>query len=432
MEMWENGKKLEPMYPDVLGAITGGTRISMDMLQCALGLFPRRTYINQPIEIILILQNMVDQSMQLKVGIQLPTTDKKGEPVVIDTPKKTISLGLRPGEVGVLRVPIVPHPPTQPGTQFPVRIAVRYRTPSEGHVVRPPGGGAPPSVLSISSFKLQALREVEFAAHTWNQSAEIMTTYFDIAPKRIPPVNQDLQAHYESLWTYEDMADERELVIAKIPDARRVAGGLTRTRVYRPLLAAVEERFADRGIPLHPGESSAIAKLMTYTLDEGLELEPGFDVEESRWFQTLCQVLAHDEHMEDLDRGELAVRYLFDATLYDAVLLGFGVIAPKVKEDLGDTAERINYANRILTWFAGQGDADLSYVYLPLVLGGVVINQIVTNKDDNPWIMVMQLREAYRGRARLVTGEAIAIFKMLGELLDAAEESLTRTRVPRP
>ncbi len=428
----DNTRRIQPMYPDVLGAITGGTRINMDNLQCALGVFPRRTYINQPIEMILILQNMVDQNMQVKVGIQLPTQDKQGEPVVIDTPKKTLSLGLRPGEVGVLRVPIVPHPPTQAGNQFPLRIAVRYRTPAEGRVVRPPTGGAPPSVLSISSFKLQALREVEYAAHTWNQSAEIITTYFDIAPKRIPPSNQDLEAQYESLWTHEDMADEREQVLSRIPDARRVAGGLTRTQVYRPLLAAVDDRFAERGIPLHPGESAAIAKLMTYALDEGLELEPGFQVEESRWFQTLCQVLAHDPYAEDLDRGELAVRYLFDAALFDAILLGFGVISPKVKEDLGDSAERIGYANRILSWFAGQGEADLSYVYLPLVLGGVVINLIVTNKDDNPWNMILELREAYRGRARLVTGEAAAIFKMLEALLLQAEDSLRRARIPRP
>jgi len=46
--------------------------------------------------------------------------------------------------------------------------------------------------------------------------------------------------------------------------------------------------------------------------------------------------------------------------------------------------------------------------------------------------MILQLREAYRGRARLVTGEAAAIFSMLQELLDQAEDSLRRARVPRP
>jgi hypothetical protein len=422
----------EPMYPDVLGAITGGTRISMDQLQCALGIFPQRTYINQPVEVILILQNMVDQNMQVKVGLQLPTQDKKGHPVVIDTPRKTLALGLRPGEVGVLRIPIIPHPPTQPGTQFPVRVAVRYRTPAEGRSVRPPAGGAPPSVLGVSSFKLQVLREVEFAAHTWNQSAEIITSYFDIAPKRIPPVDQDLQPRYESLWTHEEMREERQLVQAKVQDARRVGSGLTRSKVYIPLLQAVDDRFGNRGMPLHPGETQAIAKMMTYTLDEGLELEQGFAVEESRWFQTLCQVLAHDERVEDMDRGDLAISYLFEAALFDAVLLGFAVIQPKVKEFLGDASERLSYANRVLTWFGGQGEADLSYVYLPLALGGVVVNQLVTPRNENPWMMIDELRQAYRGRVRLVTGEAVAIFDMLDDLLTQAEESLRRSRIPRP
>jgi len=430
--MRENFKRIDPLYPDVLGEITRGARINMDKLQCALGVFPRRTFINQPLEVILLMQNMVDQNMQIKVGIQLPTQDKKGDPVVIDVPKKTLSLGLRPGEVGVLRIPIVPLPPTQPGAQFPVRVAVRYRTPSEGRAVRPATGGAPPTVLSISSVKLQELREVQYAAHTWNQSAEIITTYFDIAPKRVPLGEQDLRPRYESLWTHEGREEELELVQAKVEAAQRVAVSLTRATVYKPLLKIVEDRFADRGMPLHPGEVKAIAKMITYAFDEGFNLEPGFSLEASRWFQTLCQVLAHDEDMEDADKGELVTKYLFDAALYDAILLAFAVVDPKVDEDLGDTAERVNYANRIMAWMAGQGDPDLSFVYLPLVMGGVIINLIVTNRDDNPWIMIDQLTEATRGRARLVTGEVAAIFTMMKKLLEEAVDALRRARILKP
>jgi hypothetical protein len=108
------------------------------------------------------------------------------------------------------------------------------------------------------------------------------------------------------------------------------------------------------------------------------------------------------------------------------------VIQPKVKEFLGDRNERISYANRVLSWYAGQGEPDLSYVYLPLVLGGVVVNQLVTPRSENPWMMIEELRQAYRGRVRLVTGEAVAIFDMLDDLLNQAEESLRRSRIPRP
>lgn len=424
--------RFDPIYPDVLGAITGGKRISIDQLQCALGIFPQGTYLNQPVEVILILQNMVDQPMQLKVGFQTPTQDRKGRPVVMDIPNKTISLNLEPGEVGVLHTPLVPRPPTQPGNRFPVRVAVRYRTPGAGRRVRPFSGGPPPSILGISPFKLQVLRDVKFSAETWHHSTDILTTYFDIAPKIMPDIQRDLRARYESLWTHEEVAETRELALAKIEDARRVANQLTRTRVYLALQEAIEERFAERGLPLHPGEVMAIAKMMTYTLDEGLELEPGFSVEESQWFKTLCQVLAYDENLEDLHKGDLATQYLFEAALFDAIMLGFGVIEPRVDEDLGDFAERVGYANRVVGWLAGRGEPDLSYVYLPLIMGAVLVNELTNVKPENPWTLIDLLREALRGRRRLFTGEKVTIFNMTADLLDVGEEMLRRSRISRP
>ena len=422
----------EPMYPDVLGAISGGNRFTMQDLQCAVGVYPDRTFLNQPLEVVIILQNLVDQNMQVKVGVQLPKEDRKGNPVVMDTPKKTLALGLRGGEVGVLHVPVIPRLPTKPGSRFPVRVAVRYRTSSPGRAVRPQTGGAPPSILGISSFRLQALRDVSFVSHTWGQSTDIITTYFDIAPKLMPDLNQKIAPRYESLWTHEEMESEREVVLSKVEDAHRVANGLTRNNVYDTLLEAVDERFGTRGLPLHPGEVQAIAKMMTYTLDEGLILEPGFSLEKGRWFQTLCQLLAYDENIEDLDRATLINDYLFDAVLYDAIMLAFGVIAPKIDDDLGNEAEKYGYANRVLNWYVGQGQADLSYAYMPLVMGGIVVNLMATVSSENPWYMIEDMKEALRGRARLFTGESVALFKITRKLLEEADDALRRARINRP
>ncbi|MBN8620415.1 MAG: hypothetical protein J0L63_16005, partial [Anaerolineae bacterium] len=155
--------------------------------------------------------------------------------------------------------------------------------------------------------------------------------------------------------------------------------------------------------------------------------------ENSRWFQTLCQVLAHDPELEyNMARGDFAVKYLFDAALYDAILLGFATIDPKVKEDLGDLNERISYANRVLAWFAGQGEPDPSYVYLPLAMGGVVVNLLMTPREENAWTMIDQLNEAVRGRKRLASGEVVTIFKLMDSLLNQAEDELRRARVDRP
>jgi hypothetical protein len=430
---FNDGIRFQPFYPDVLGAITGGPRIYMDYLQCAVGIFPQQAYINQPMEVVVILQSMVDQPMTTKVAVRLPTEDKKGNPVVIETDKQQVSLGLQPGEVGVLRMPIVAHPPTQPGKGFPVRVAIRYRTARPGNPVRPPGGGAPPSVLSVSPFKLQVLREVQFNAHTWNESAEIITAYFDIAPKRIPLSKQSLRPRYETLWAQEQMPQEIELARANIGPAQEIAVG-AHPSAYVYFLDAVVERFANRGMPLHPGEAKAIAKMLAYTVDEAPRLEMDLDTkyENTRWFQTLCQVLASDEDLKRMERGDLLVKYVFDAVLFDAILIAFKVIEHRVQEDLGDRTERANYANRVVAWIVGLGQPDLNYVYLPLVIGGLAISRLVKHGvKENPWEIIDELREASQGRIRLISGETIVVFNMLNELLMASEKALNSQRISR-
>lgn len=428
----DGGNRFQPMYPDVLGAVTGGPRIYLDKLQVAVGLSPQQAYVNQPFEAVIVLQNMVDQNMQVKIGLQLPKTDRKGDPVIIEAAKSTVTLGLTPGEVGVLRIPIVAHPPTQPGKGFPVRVAIRYRTPEPGVAVRPPGGGAPPSVLTISPFKLQVLREIEFTSHTWNESAEIITSYFDVVPKRIALAEVDLKPHYETLWVQEHMPKEVELARARLPEARRLAAAAEFPSSYPWFVTAVEERFAAREMPLHPAEAIAIAKMMAYTTDEAPTYETKWDTEATRWFHTVCQVLAHDERMLEVDRNELLATFVFDAVLYDAVLLAFQIIKTRVKEDLGDLNEQVSYATRAVAWAAGFGAPDLNYIYLPLVMGGIAVNRMVKISSlENPWEMLDGLREATRGRMRLVKGETVVVFNMLNELLEEAEKLLRYQRVPR-
>jgi hypothetical protein len=313
-----------------------------------------------------------------------------------------------------------------------VRVAVRYRAARKGKRVRPFTGGPPPSIVAISPFKLQVLQDVKFTAETWHHSTDILTTYFDIAPKVMADIPRDLQARYETLWTHEEMAAVQKPQIEHIAAARRVSRGLTRTAVYYFLLDEIEERFAARGMPLHPGEATAVAKMMTYTLDEGLDLEPGFDMESSQWFRVLCQVLAYDENLEDMDRGEFAAQYLFTPALVDAIMLGFSVIEPKVRTDLGTEAERVDYANRVVAWLSGQGEPDLGYIYLPLAMGAILVNELANVRPDNPWTMLDMLRQALQGRRRLLIGEKATLLNMTNRLLDIGEEMLRRSRVNRP
>ncbi|MBE2271371.1 MAG: hypothetical protein IAE80_24270 [Anaerolinea sp.] len=425
----DNRLHFEPLYPDVLGAIAGNLRVIIEPVQAAVGIFPRRAYINQPVEVVAILQNMVDQPVEIKVALDLPSKDPNGKPIAFSTPKKAVTLQLTGGEAGVVRLPLVPINPSQPAEDVPVTLSIKARTGKNANAVRPPTRSAPPSVLAVSPFKLQVLQDIDFADHAVN--GDSISVFFAIEPKKLPAYTQQLKPTYEALWTRQQLGEERKHILAKIDDARLIAHSFIANEVYIPLFHAVDEIYAAHGLPLHPGETNAIAKLMTYTLGDQSDTDPNYRIEDQRWFQTLCQTLASDETVARVNPGDIVVRHLFEAVMYDAILLAFALIRPRVRTNLGDKTERIVYANRVLKWLAGQSEADLIYIYLPLVLGGVAVNHVVVAPKDDPWGMIDDLREAERGRVRLVAGDAAEIFDMLDKLLERGEEDLRRARISR-
>jgi hypothetical protein len=194
----------------------------------------------------------------------------------------------------------------------------------------------------------------------------------------------------------------------------------------------VTDTFAARGLPLHPGEALAIAKMLTYTVDSGNTLDDGAaPLERLRWFQSLCQLLAADPSIADLPQGDLVGGPLFEAILYDAVLLGFNLVRSRVKVDLGDRQERAAYAGKLLGWFTGQSEPDQTYIYLPLVLGGVTINASVIGRDENPWRMLDALNEAAHGRVRLASRDVREVFDLLTRLAARSADDLRRERILR-
>lgn len=426
-----DGLEFDPLYPDVLGAITGGVRVALEAVQFAVGIFPRQAYLNQPIEIIVVLQNVLDQEVDVKIGVQLPVKDRQGTAIHMVTPKKVMELTLGAGEVGVLRLPAMAVTPTAPGDDYPVRVAVRARAQRAGRVMRPPTGGAPPSALAVSPFKMQVLSDVAYVEHPHSQSPESVTATFDVAPKVLPAPREALKPSYERLWNAEQMPVERQHMSEKIAEARLMAVNFTRLQVYPSLVKSVDEYYAANGLPLHPGECRAIAKMITYTLDDALVNDPNFQLENMRWFQALCQALASNPAIARWEAGEILTRYLFEAAFYDAILVGFSVIRPRVRVNLGDRAERMNFAQKMLGWLGGQNEPDLTYIYLPLALGGLSINAVVTGKDDNAWQVLDDMREAFRGRVRLASGGVVEIFDMCEKLIERAEDDLRRARILR-
>lgn len=417
-------------YPDVLGAIAGNMRVTLGNLQVAVGVFPRSAYVNQPIEVVVLLQNLIDQPVEVRVALHTPKKDNAGRPVMISVARREHHMTLAGGEVGALRMPILPLAPTAPQENLPLLVSIRQRS-AGGKTVRLPSKGAPPSALLVSPFKLQALRDVDFFDHRHDESPDALYVYFTLLAKQMPVINQPLEPTYETLWTVAHMPAERAHMLERLDDARIIAASFTPGVTFPAVMRCIDDLYALRGLPLHPGEARAIAKLIAYTLDYRLHGANAIPLEEMRWLQTLAQVLASDSKAVNLKPEELVTRHLLEAAVYDAVLIGFAVIRPLVGVNLGDRAERAHYANRVIRWLTGLDAPDLSYIYLPLVLGGVAINHLVAipKRDAESWTLLEQLREAYRGRVRLAHGEELEIFDMLDALLERGADELTRAQI---
>ncbi len=364
------------MCPDVLGAITN-QRIHLEWLQYAVGISPTSAYLNQPVSVVVVLQSRVEQNMWVRIGVRPPLpTDAPAAPN-ISVSKTVVPLGLRPGEVGVLRLPLVPQAPTPPGT-YPVQVAVRSRIAGTvSAVARPPDGGVVPSLLTISPIKLNELKAVAYQASRWYQSDETVTTTFDVLEKAIPPLPGELAPMYETLWSAGDMKMETRYVEESAQEAAMFLGKLPDADLYTPLSQAVAAAYARRDISMYPGEVQVVTHLLCYVVQKDLEHHTRGVPVDSRWYRLLPQLVAHHPHVtqEDLP-GSVLAAHLLDALLYDAVVVAFELLEQAGIVLMPDATKQQRYADTVLMWLTGRGQQDANYLYTPLVMGGLLVNHL--------------------------------------------------------
>lgn len=423
--------RFEPAYPDVLGAISP-TRITYDVFQAAVGLSPRQVYLNQPFEIVAVLQSLIDQPLALRLNLRLPDRDPAGAPLVFAAPQREFTCSLGPGEVTLVRLPVAPIPPSQPGRGRSLSLSLQAKSPRRYTSVRPATGGAPPSVVTLSPFRLLALRDVQYVAAPIGAFHDTVWLSFDLNRRALPTEPTGLEARSEPLWTQANYPAERRAVAGSVEAARVLATTFTPAEILEPLFIHISDSYAVRGLALHPGEALAIAKLLTFAIDANNALDTtAIPLEQLHWFQSLCQLLAAQPAAADWSPTALVTGPLFEAILHDAILVGFARLQARLTIKLGNKHERRRYAHKLLGWVTGQIEPDLSYAYLPLVLAGVTVNAQVVLHDENPWEVLDSVREAARGRVDLARRSAREVIDLLDPLLIGAEDDLRRARFVR-
>src|SRR5262249_51445980 len=149
-------------------------------------------------EALVLLQNACDKSAQVTVTVRLPRKDATGNRINVTTPKEVIPVNLEASEMGLLHIPVVASTPTQPSPDNLIGIQIDVKAPRRFKTVRPAFGGRAASMLNMSPFRLEILREVGFTANVRDQN--ILVDLFNVIPGNVSPAPMPPAPRYETLW----------------------------------------------------------------------------------------------------------------------------------------------------------------------------------------------------------------------------------------
>lgn len=425
-------------YPDVLGMLSAGARLNTEAVQAAMGIYPTKVAPGQSFEILILLQNIYDQKSEGTVAVHVPKKDSAGNPLSIFIAQEHIHVSLGPGEVGMLHIPVTPQIGTPPAEHYPVSVSLDIHKP-RGKIIRDPSGGRVPGIPPMSPLRMSILRnEVGFGANQRSANTRMLNTLtggFGVVNGAITVKTANYTPRLESLWDASKLAEDQERYGLIEARTFQISTGISRVTIYEPLINEVERRFNLVNFPLLPGEAILIAKVMTYALEDGFQIEPGFNVTESRWFQRLAAFIDDPDTMESPSR---LARYLFIGTIHDAVRLGYYMIERTIQdvykyktERLGTPDDHLAQANRLVDALEGRLPLNLSLVYMPLMLAGLMLHSSVRIPIENLWDTLEAAKQAWQTRRTSGMVQPAIVPKWFDQFAATAEEFLLRTRVPR-
>jgi hypothetical protein len=407
--------------------MTGGVRVPVNVVQVALGVRPAAVTAGNVAEVVLLVQNAADTRVDVSALLQLP----KG----LAGQNARLVAGLAAGEVGFMSLPVAAQPDAPPGT-YKLGVEVDAKPLAKAERLREASGGGrfhPGSVRTDKARQIEALKAIPYSTNK-RLARNILETSIEVtAGAGVRPF--EAEPGWQSLWTMADVPDERVLLKYYGDTLRtRVIPQLRREYTLKPLTEATQARFAGAGFRLRTAEAVLIAKVMALVLEYAApklhgftpltagiyDLTPFFTgsgeaLAMPRWSRSMLRLVARDERTA-LHAVPVLTRVAYDDLLRDAIALSFQVVEAATGEDVGTEDEMQLYADRLIETLHNPSGMDFVHTYMPLVLGGIVINEQMKTEDVN---FIHLLRELWTliDERREETGESGAPVIEIAELL---------------
>lgn len=402
-----------PNYPDILGYVTEGQQLTVGVIQAALALRPFVARPGRPFAAIVMLQNMSDANVGVKLTITLPARDLGGKKERFGLAQPSIDMTLHPAEVGYMVIPITVMMDTTPGHDYRLSVEVVAETIGKPRRIRQIGTDDEINLdyyFALSEDALHRIIALQMLTFTGSKrgffGGSVLEASFNVAPsKQMPP--SDIKSGWFSLWSLSTDSDARPLLERyRGTLALNIFPKLQPIPLYKALYPVTKERI-HRVYRAHPAELHYITKLLVHVLylamhepvvphyaDEKFYtviklLKKGWPTDGTpiplpHWVRALMPMLGVDVQVLD-DPTVALTGAIFDDLLRDAITHGFRLISLASSRELGGEAELREYTS-YLSDMLRRPNRPLSFsdIYLPLVLGGVAIAEEIRLPNETP------------------------------------------------
>jgi hypothetical protein len=429
-------------YPDILGAITGGARCNIGVAQAALALRPRVARIGRPFEIILLLQNACDVEADVTTTLHLPDVDARKQRGRFVAKSMRLVIGMAPAEVGYVMLPATTLPDTEVSDSYKIGVEVDAKPLQKPRRVRlPEGGGAYSSeyLKPDAREKVEALQSLSFST-TKRMGRNILEAPLSLMSGTLGQI-VDLKPGWVSICKLVDYADSRPM-LHRYGDLLRVSilPRMKRHETYPALLETTKQRFREAGFQLYEAEAALIAKLLTLIVEYAAPNETAHGYAASgkysvtpllvrdplaietppvlpHWIQGMLQLVDRDARVADHPVLTLT-QLLYEELVFDAAVHAFDLVERETGEDLGSPAEIEGYARSLANMLREKQGLAFSRVYLPLIMGGILVNDRMPVSKESPLDLLRSLALAMDERALKLDEDETTLIEMTERMIE--------------
>ncbi|MBC7251609.1 MAG: hypothetical protein H5T62_15190 [Anaerolineae bacterium] len=414
---------MEIEYPDILAEyVMAQDRLENNGLQFVCQMEPHTVAPGELTSLVLYLQNALNVPLQVTIHVHRPTTKELHRRRADALPlanftiyQPEMSLAMEPAEMGVLRIPLQIDPATEQG-EYGIRCSLTVTAKERGARIRPreSQGRLGQTILKDTvGLGLAAAVGVGYIS----VPAEQVTANITVAGAAEQPAEVDLEPSFVSLWMQDEFTFQQK-ALQEINDRRiHILEQLQIEPMYVALLEESEAVFRAMDVPLRVGERIFLSKILTYTAQYFLE-----DINRQDALLIPIWADALRDELSTSDYLTVVTQFGYERLLRLSIAMGFALVNKALGREPWTVEEQRAVADLVLDC-AGQGEPlPIEFLYLPLLLGGLVIAHEVVMPGEDVGYSLQLLARDKEARAAAFDEELQELNQIFDALFASAQQ----------